>query len=65
MSRVEIRLYRESDLDPCRELWLELTLVHRNIYNDPTIGGDNPGVAFDKHVALAGPEMFWVAEPKG
>ena len=65
MSRVEIRLYKESDLDICRELWLELTLVHRSIYNDPAIGGDDPGAGFDKHVALAGPKRIWVAEAKG
>ena len=65
MSHVEIRLYRESDLELYRELWLELTRVHRNIYNDPAIGGDDPGAGFDKHVALAGPERIWVAEAKG
>ena len=65
MSQVDVRLYRESDLDLCRELWLELTLVHRNIYNDPAIGGDDPGTGFDKHVAFAGPDRIWVAEAKG
>jgi len=65
MSHVEIRLYRESDVDPCRELWLELTLVHRSIYKDSTIGGNDPGTSFEKHVALAGSDRIWVAEVQG
>lgn len=35
---------------------------HREIYDDPTIGGENPGLEFDRHLARVGPEQIWVAE---
>ncbi len=59
---MSIRPYRPQDLDACRDLWAELTQVHRDLYGDPTIGGDDPGLYFDHHLALAGPEHLWVAE---
>jgi len=65
MSDVTIRPYYTSDLDRCRTLWIELTQRHREIYHDPTIGGDNPGLYFDKHLARVGPECLWVAEHEG
>jgi GNAT superfamily N-acetyltransferase len=57
-----IRLYHERDLEFCRNLWRDLTQRHREIYNDPSIGGDDPGMEFDaylKNPKLAGP---WVTE---
>jgi N-acetylglutamate synthase-like GNAT family acetyltransferase len=65
MSDVTIRQYIPSDLDRCRALWTELTQHHRNIYDDPTIGGDTPGLYFDEHLARVGPEHVWVAEHDG
>lgn len=65
MSAVTIRQYHTSDLEQCRTLWVELTQRHRDLYNDPTIGGDNPGLYFDKHLARVGPERLWVAEREG
>ena len=62
MSDFTIRPYRPSDLDRCRALWTELTQHHRDIYDDPTIGGDAPGLYFDEHLARVGPERIWVAE---
>jgi GNAT superfamily N-acetyltransferase len=62
MSSVTVRPYHPSDLDRCRMLWTELTQHHRDIYNDPSIGGDNPGLYFDAHLARVGPERIWVAE---
>ncbi len=62
MSDFTIRPYRASDLERCRALWVELTQRHRNIYDDPNIGGDAPGLYFDKHLAQVGPERVWVAE---
>jgi GNAT superfamily N-acetyltransferase len=38
-----------------------MTQRHRDIYDDPSIGGDNPGLEFDKHLARVGPERIWVA----
>jgi GNAT superfamily N-acetyltransferase len=57
----KIRKYRPSDIEACRSLWAELTQKHRDIYNDQTIGGENPGNNFDFYIKrknLAGP---WVA----
>ena len=65
MRDVMIRPYHPSDLEPCRALWAELTLHHRKIYNDSTIGGDAPGFFFDRHLARVGPGRIWVAEQEG
>jgi N-acetylglutamate synthase-like GNAT family acetyltransferase len=35
---------------------------HRDIYGDPTIGGENPELEFDNHLARVGPDLIWVAE---
>jgi len=51
IDSVRIRKYREHDLVPCRGLWKELVEQHRLIYKDHTIGGNNPGIAFDKYLA--------------
>jgi len=60
-----VRHYDPSDLEACRALWVELTQRHREIYNDPSIGGEAPGLFFDKHLARVGPEHIWVAECDG
>jgi len=60
-----IRQYNPSDLDECRSLWTELTEHHRNIYNDPSIGGNEPGFHFDKHLTRVGVDRIWVAEYYG
>lgn len=60
-----IRGYRAGDLETCRSLWDELTEWHRTIYNSPTIGGDDPGLQFDEHLAKVGPEHIWLAEIEG
>jgi GNAT superfamily N-acetyltransferase len=57
-----IRGYRAGDLDACRALWVELTQWHRDIYEAPEIGGDDPGSAFDAHLEHVGGENVWVAE---
>ena len=57
----EIRKYDPRDLEQCRSLWKELVMCHREIYQDPNIGGDNPEEYFDKHLAEFGPELIWVA----
>jgi len=58
---MKIRQYTLSDLNQCRSLWAEMTQRHRDIYNDPSIGGDNPGLEFDKHLDQVGAERVWVA----
>jgi len=65
MSDFTIRPYQVSDLDRCRELWTELTQYHRDIYDDPAIGGATPGEYFDQHLARVGPTRLWVAELDG
>jgi N-acetylglutamate synthase-like GNAT family acetyltransferase len=60
-----IRGYEEHDLADCRRLWLELTEWHRNIYESPEIGGEHPGLYFDKHLQQVGAENIWVAEEDG
>ena len=56
-----IRRYRPEDREQCRSLWRELTEWHREIYQDPTIGGPSPEDCFDKHLAKFGPDRIWVA----
>jgi hypothetical protein len=62
---VVIRTYTSADLEACRALWVELTEHHRQLYDDPTIGGEQPGLAFDAHLARVGPDRIWVAEAHG
>ena len=65
MPSVSIRSYQPSDLNRCRDLWVELTERHRDIYNDPTIGGDDVGLYLDKHLEQVGSGRIWVAEENG
>jgi GNAT superfamily N-acetyltransferase len=60
-----IRYYAPSDYSGCRLLWVELTEYHRRIYEDPTIGGEDPGVGFDDYLATLGRVSSWVAEAAG
>jgi ribosomal protein S18 acetylase RimI-like enzyme len=59
--QMSVRDYEPSDLDGCRSLWAQMTQRHREIYDDSSIGGDNPGLEFDKHLSRVGPERIWVA----
>jgi GNAT superfamily N-acetyltransferase len=61
----QIRNYEPSDLDACRQLWVELTEWHREIYGSPTIGGDDPGGKFDEHLERVGGDNIWIAESDG
>ena len=59
---VAIREYQDRDLESCKLLWRELTQHHRDIYSDQSIGGDDPGVYFERYLEktnLAGP---WIAK---
>jgi GNAT superfamily N-acetyltransferase len=58
---ISIRPYQGDDLGHCRQLWEQLNAHHREIYGDPTIGGDDPGLFFDAHLARVGAGHIWVA----
>ena len=60
-----IRTYQPEDLETCRALWAELTQHHRGLYNDPTIGGEQPGLYFDRHLERLGANHIWVAAGQG
>ena len=65
MTDITIRSYGLDDLEDCRELWGILTQKHRDIYDDQTIGGEDPGKYFDEHLEHVGKENIWVAEKDG
>lgn len=62
---VTIRQYESGDLQACRDLWVELTVHHRRIYDVDSIGGDDPGSQFDEHLTAVGAGRLWVAEAEG
>ena len=62
---MRIRSYTTDDLDVCRSLWTEMVQRHRDIYDDQTIGGDDPGLEFDEHLELVGSDSIWLAESEG
>lgn len=65
MSDITVRPYQSCDLEACRAMWVELVQRHREIYNAPSIGGDSPGLHFDRHLTRVGPGRLWVAERDG
>jgi GNAT superfamily N-acetyltransferase len=62
---VEVRDYAPADYSACRMLWVELTEHHRVIYEEPDIGGDDPGGAFDDYLAVSERVASWVADLDG
>jgi GNAT superfamily N-acetyltransferase len=56
-----VRKYESEDREQCRSLWRELTEWHREIYDDPGIGGEHPEDYFDKHLGKVGADNLWVA----
>jgi N-acetylglutamate synthase-like GNAT family acetyltransferase len=64
-TQVTIRRYEEQDSAACRSLWAELTRWHRALYDDPSIGGDDPGSGFDRYLDDYSAARLWVAERKG
>lgn len=64
-SGVVVRDYMEGDYGACRALWAELTVYHRSIYGDPSIGGDDPGAGLDDYLATPQRIRSWVAESHG
>jgi GNAT superfamily N-acetyltransferase len=64
-SPVTIRRFEEQDSAACRGLWAELTRWHRALYDDPSIGGDDPGTGFDGYLEELTNARLWVAERRG
>ena len=62
MTPASVRGYEPRDLERCRELWRALTERHRDLYGDPTLGGDDPGVELDAHLRHPRLHRLWVAE---
>lgn len=62
---VKVRDYTSADHAACRRLWVELTEHHRRIYEDPAIGGDDPGSGFEDYLAMPERVASWVAESGG
>ncbi len=62
LDKVRIRNYKESDIALCQKMWIELTEYHQEIYDDPSIGGENLAQGFKDHLEQYGGESFWVAE---
>ena len=62
---VGVRTYRPEDQEACRALWAELTQHHRDLYEDESIGGEQPALYFDQHLAQVGADHIWVAERGG
>lgn len=62
---VGVRDYAPADYSACRMLWVELTEHHRRIYENPAIGGDDPGGAFDDYLAVSERVASWVADLEG
>jgi GNAT superfamily N-acetyltransferase len=59
---MDIRPYRPTDHSACRGLWAELTENERELYDDPTIGGADPGAAFEEYLTRIDLSGVWVAE---
>ncbi|HZT64790.1 MAG TPA: GNAT family N-acetyltransferase [Acidimicrobiales bacterium] len=62
---VDVRDYRDGDYQACRHLWVELTEHHRRLFDDPTIGGEDPGAGLDRYLADPERAASWVAEVAG
>ena len=60
--KVSIREYQDRDLESCKQLWHELTQRHRDIYFDPSIGGDHPDLAFEKYLKKTNVAGLWLVE---
>jgi GNAT superfamily N-acetyltransferase len=61
---MKILKYKDNFLYQCRSLWEEMVFHHRGIYNDPSIGGETPGLEFDEHLSRIGSDNMWVAKSK-
>jgi GNAT superfamily N-acetyltransferase len=61
LESLVIRNYESKDLQECHALWKQLTEWHRELYDDPAIGGEHPEHYFDRHLEAVGAGQLWVA----
>jgi len=59
---IHVREYQDQDFESCRGLWNELTQRHRDIYFDPSIGGADPGAAFEHYLKKPDLAGIWAIE---
>jgi GNAT superfamily N-acetyltransferase len=57
-----VRPYRPVDHRPCRDLWAELTEHHRDLYDDESLGGPDPGAGFEEYLTRLDLTGLWVAD---
>lgn len=57
-----IRAYRPTDHRDCRRLWAELTEEHWALYDEPAVGGADPGAAFEEYLTRLDLSGMWVAD---
>ncbi|MBC8367780.1 GNAT family N-acetyltransferase [bacterium] len=62
---LSVRAYEDGDLEACRQLWVDLTQRHRDLYDSPDIGGDDPGKQLDEHLRRPDFAGLWVAVDGG
>jgi GNAT superfamily N-acetyltransferase len=59
---VRVRPYRPLDHRECRALWAELAETDRKVLGDPSVGGADPGAAFEEYLTRLDVAGMWVAE---
>ena len=59
---IVVREYQTSDYTASRALWGQLAEYHADIYEDPTIAGDDPGRGFDEYLQREDCIGIWIAE---
>ncbi|MBX6354443.1 MAG: GNAT family N-acetyltransferase [Micromonosporaceae bacterium] len=62
MTLAAVRPYRPTDHGACRRLWVELTEHHRELYDDPSFGGADPGAEFEEYLTRIDLSGVWVAD---
>jgi GNAT superfamily N-acetyltransferase len=60
-----IRTYRPADHGAVRRLWAEFTEHRRRLYQDPRLGGRDPGAGFEEYLTRLDLSGIWVADEEG